>query len=145
MPHINRPLDAEGCVLDFHVGVSSQREAALRAANQPVRPPVPIRALIDTGASATVIDESVLRQLGLAPTGTVQILTPSTRGVPITCMAYDIKAGIYHPAHSLVLGTFPVIAGDFTGQTISALIGRDVLRNCLFIYDGVALHFTIAF
>ncbi|HZL35223.1 MAG TPA: retropepsin-like aspartic protease [Tepidisphaeraceae bacterium] len=103
------------------------------------------RLILDTGATTTLIDESVLKSLGLTPTGTAQILTPSTGGTAITCPMYDVFLGINHPNHALSLGTIPVIGSDFTGQGIQGLVGCDVLKGCLLIYDGVSATFTLAF
>jgi hypothetical protein len=37
------------------------------------------------------------------------------------------------------------MAADLSVQGIDALIGRDVLRDCIFIYNGSVGLFTIAF
>lgn len=42
------------------LGVSEARRQALTAAGQPVPPFVPIRALLDTGASVTCVDPTVI-------------------------------------------------------------------------------------
>jgi hypothetical protein len=41
--------------------------------------------------------------------------------------------------------TVPVIATELASQGISALIGRDVLSSCLFVDDGNAGSFILAF
>ena len=145
MPHLTLPLAAAGCGLEVYVGVSDARRAALLAAKQPVPPPVRARMIVDTGASGTVIAESILHSLALTPTGTAEILTPSTRGTPVTCDTYDVLLAIEHAKYPLILGTAPIIASDFSGQAIDGLIGRDVLQECLFIYDGVSGTFSLAF
>jgi len=101
--------------------------------------------MIDTGASGTAIDENAIKPLGLTPTGSTQIHTPSTRGTAATCPTYDVAVGIYHSVSPLLIATVPVIASDFTGMGFDALVGRDVLQRCLFLYDGVAGTFTIGF
>jgi predicted aspartyl protease len=106
---------------------------------------VSLRALVDTGASGTVIDPTAIQTLGLSPTGMVSIHTPSTGGTSVNCAQYDVMLAIYHPNHSLVMGTIPVIASHLASQGIHALIGRDVLSRCLLIYDGAISQFTLAF
>ncbi len=101
--------------------------------------------ILDTGATATVVDEKVLQRLGLTPTGIMQILTPSTKGVPHSCATYDVMLGIYHAQHPMIENTFPVIGSDFSGQSIQGLVGCDFLSRCLMVYDGVAKTFTLAF
>jgi hypothetical protein len=64
MPVLNSQLGPEGPVVNLLVGVSEPAVAALQAANQPVPPPVSVRALIDTGASCTCIVAGVLQPQG---------------------------------------------------------------------------------
>ncbi len=145
MPHLSVPFSSGACLLDIWVGVSEQREAAIKAAGQPVPPPIRLRAMIDTGASGTAIDEDAIVPLGLSPTGKIQIHTPSTGPAPILANQYDVLLGIYHPTFSLVLGTVPVIHSDLKAMGIAALLGRDVLSKCLLIVDGQSGSFTLAF
>jgi hypothetical protein len=60
-----------------------------------VPPPVIVRALIDTGASCTCLDPLVIAKLGLAPSGTVQVHTPSTAGSAVTCNQFDVAVGVF--------------------------------------------------
>jgi len=145
MPHLTLPISSAGCSLDVYVGGSDPRRDALRVANLAIPPLIAARMIIDTGASCTAIQETILKSLGLTPTGTSQILTPSSKGAPITCATYDVLLSVYHEKHPLVLGTVAVIGSDFSGQGIDGLIGRDVLQECLMIYDGTAGTFSLAF
>lgn len=145
MPHLTVPFTGNGPLIDLSVGVSAQRRKALERAGMTVPSFQKARALIDTGASATCIDPAVLKPLGLTPTGTIHIHTPSTSGKPYVCEQFDVALGIDHPKHPMVLLTVPVIATELASQGISALIGRDVLASCLLIYDGTAGSFTLAF
>jgi predicted aspartyl protease len=145
MPHLNNPFTAGSPLIELYVSVSDPRRAALTAANQPIPKWQTARALIDTGASGTCIDPSILAPLGLTPTGTIAIQTPSTGGTTHLCLQYDVMLGIYHPTNSMILGTTPVIATDLASQGIQALLGRDVLSKCLLIFDGSVGTFTLAF
>jgi hypothetical protein len=82
MPLFTLQLTAQGPIMTAFVGVSGARRAALLAAKQDIPTPVQIRALVDTGASGTCVDPSVLQSLGLTPTGSVQVNTPSTGPTP---------------------------------------------------------------
>jgi hypothetical protein len=114
---------------------------------QQVSAPRQIRALIDTGASNTCVDPSVLTALGLTPTGTVSVVTPTTGATPAECDQYDV--GIVIPAPNgppFVVGTIAVTAHEFlNAQGFHALIGRDVLSRCLFGYNGTTGLFTLAY
>lgn len=148
MPHLTLNLSPAGAVLDVHVGVSQARRNALTAANQPVPTAVPTRALIDTGASCTCIDQSILNQLGLSPTGTALIHTPSTGAAPQTANQFDISLLIvFGTPLRLLYGnhTIPVVESDLSTQGIDALIGRDILAASLLVYDGETGLFTLSF
>lgn len=128
------------------VGVSGPRAAALTAARQPIPAPVPITGLIDTGASCTSIDVSVLRQLAIPSSGQTQIHTPSTQaGVPHYANLYDISIVLVHPSISRTFSAVPVTESQLIHQGIQALIGRDILACCIFTYDGSAQNFCLGF
>ena len=41
--------------------------------------------------------------------------------------------------------SLPVLCGDFSGQGIDGLVGRDVLTRCVATFDGPARRFTLVF
>jgi predicted aspartyl protease len=146
MPILTLPLGADGAIITVLLHASAPRQTVLRAAGQQVPPPVVGRGLIDTGASATAIDPTVVQALGLVPTGTASIVTPSTGLTPHVCNQYDISllvlmAQQFHVA-SLII---PVFESQLLNQGIHALIGRDVLAGCMFVYNGKASTLSIAF
>jgi hypothetical protein len=140
MPILTVQLGPYGPLIDLLVGVSKPRADALRSAGVAVPTPQAARCLIDTGASATTLDRQVIQALGIMPTGTTSMLTPSTAGVAHPCNTYDVAvilplqpASRYH-----IFGvTLPVIESDFTGCGIQGLIGRDLLSQCVLGYNGV--------
>jgi hypothetical protein len=150
MPHFTLQLDVlHGPVVNAAVGVSGARRKALIDAGAAVPPQVAIRALIDTGASLTSIDPSALAKLGLEPTGSVSVHTPSTGATPHSAAQYDVSLLIPGPtvdSPMLRVDTMPVITAELTSQQgIDALIGRDVLHTCLLVYNGSMALFTIAY
>jgi predicted aspartyl protease len=145
MPHLTLQIASGGPLVDIQVGVSEEREDALLKAGLPVPNPVQIRALIDTGASCTCIDPSALQSLGLTPTGSTPIHTPSTGGTAQNADQYDVSVILLHPNLQLTIPTVAIIEAELSIQGIQALIGRDVLQGCLLIYDGQAGIFTLAF
>lgn len=104
-------------------------------------PPAPFLAemLLDTGASHTNIDQSIVTSLGLTPTGTSQMLTPSTGSTPVTVPTYDvgmvITGGLHGAQH--VIPAQPVSACDFSAQGIHGLLGRDFMQTARLTYSGV--------
>ena len=128
--------------------MSQPRRAALVAAGQTVPNPVPVRALIDTGASHTCVDPTVLQPLNLTPTGSVGVNTPTTGTVAATRDQYDVMLLIIHPRQlaPLIRPAMPVICTElFASQGIHVLLGRDVLQECLLTVDGTTGSFILAY
>ena len=139
MPHLTLQFGATGPLLDVLISVSAPRQAALKQAGQAVPSPQIARALIDTGASITAVDPAITTALNLIPTGQTTIHTPSTAAEqPHPCATYDVHLTLSHPALSFYINALPVIQSNLHHQGIQALIGRDVLANCLLFYDGRA-------
>jgi hypothetical protein len=104
------------------------------------------KLVVDTGASLTAVDCTILSQLALAPTGKVPIHTPSTQGNPHLAFQYDVSLGIYGVS-ALVhnLPALPVIDGNFKAQGIDGLLGRDVLSACRLTYCGADGFYLMSF
>lgn len=110
--------------------------------------------LIDTGASGTAIDVSVVAALGLVATGSTLVHTPTTGAIPKQCACYDVsfwflsqsafvaqstEGHFVHPSHL----TIPVMEAKLLNQGYHALIGRDVLAYCHLAYDGRQKRFVL--
>jgi hypothetical protein len=145
MPTVSLQVAPGGPLIDIMVGVSQSRAQTLQAAGQPVPNAVPVRGLVDTGASCTCIDPSVFQTLGLTPRGVTQMLTPSTGQQFHQAPTYDVSLILTHPAISLTFPNVSVAESHLSIQGIQALIGRDILNSCLLVYDGQRGIFILAF
>lgn len=126
--------------------VSYSRRQALESAGLPVPDPQRILALLDTGASISAVDPAVLAVLGLTATGKADIHTPSTQGVPLLTDTYDVCIGIFAARSGdtpFVSDTVQVTA-SILSSGIQALIGTDILKSCIFTYNGADDCFTLA-
>ncbi|MEX1129230.1 MAG: aspartyl protease family protein [Vicinamibacterales bacterium] len=136
-------------MLNAAVGVSAARAKALTAEGQAVPALVNIRALIDTGASCTCVDPSVLVALGIPATGTATMNTASSGQTPHVTEQFDVALAIPGATATdqpLVIQAIPVVAIELlAAQNFHALIGRDILSRCLFFYNGAMGHFSVAF
>jgi hypothetical protein len=145
MPVVTLPLDPEGPVITLLVGVSHPRQGMLQAANLPVPQPVQIRALIDTGASGTLIVAASLQSLALVPSGTTSMITPSTGPNPVPVDQYDVSLILTHPPVTIAIPAWPIVECQSLGGNYQALLGRDFLSLCLFVYDGRAQRFSLGY
>lgn len=101
--------------------------------------PLKVLAMIDTGATGSVIQQGLLSTLGIFPVGTVCICTPSSTNVQ--CPVYAVQ--ILFPSLKMTM-TKRIIEAPLQGQQIQFLIGRDILRHAVFIYQGPTDSFTLA-
>lgn len=89
----------------------------------------------------------VFEALQLQPTGSVSVLTPSTGKTPVDADTYDV--GILIPNGSqagLIIHNMAVTASElFAAQGFHALIGRDILQQCVLTYNGAISLFTLAY
>lgn len=147
MPSITVSNGASGPTLTVLVGPSAPLQKVLGEAGLPIPSPVNGVFLVDTGASHTVVDHSLIQPLGLSPTGTVMCHTPSTGGTAVPMYQYDLL--IFIPGHGNSPGWYleavPVTASSFQGQAIDGLIGRDIIDRGLLVYNGQNGHFTLAY
>ena len=107
---------------------------------QGITPPPPVkgRAIIDTGASISVVDLSVLSSLQISPIGVATTLT--TAG-PTNQNLYPARFILPR----LVVDLSAVIGADLRPFQITALIGRDILSHFLMIYHGNAGRVTLSY
>jgi hypothetical protein len=103
--------------------------------------------LIDTGASLSCMDKTLLATLGIPSSGAVGIATPSTGEGSHNCLVYDVSLFIQVKAPGKwFFNTMVQVAEiDIARQGIAGLIGRDLLATTNFIYNGEAGLFTLAY
>jgi predicted aspartyl protease len=141
MPILSLHFDHAGRpVVEWYVGMS-----AAEAEFQPSCPPVPVRALVDTGASKTNIVRWVFDRLGLSPVGQVLVHTASTGPTPLLADIYAVEISLGGEKTGLLATDLDVVAAeDLSGSGVEALLGRDILGRGLFVYDGLEGRFTLA-
>ncbi len=140
MPHITAIIEGHGPVITAYIGLSFHRATAMRSAGKTVPNFLPCNLLIDTGASATCVDISLIRALSLSPTGSSPIHTPSTGSTPHFVNTYDISLIIPGNGNTSgqpkVIEALPIMECNFETQSIDGLLGRDVLSQSRMIYSG---------
>lgn len=145
MPVIFLPLTNNGPIIEVAVGLSAPHQAALRSFGREVPPPALARMLLDTGASHSAVDRTLIEALGLISIGKTSIHTPSTQGIAFECDQYDVSIHLLHHKQNYAFHTLPVICGEFRSQGHSGLLGRDILKDCSLVYHGTAGYFSLSF
>jgi predicted aspartyl protease len=133
-------LQEMGPVVEIKLAVGLKLEDILRQKGQNLPEPVQVRAMIDTGATVSVVREDIIKQLNLNPVGTELISTPSSSNVQ--CYKYLMR--ILFP-NKVIINDIMVISTSLKGQDIQCLIGRDILKLGVLIYIGYTNTFTLSF
>lgn len=148
MPHFLLSHGSLGPVIDLFVGVSAPRLVAIQQAGQTAPTPTLAKGLIDTGASHTCVDVSIIDAFGLSAKRLASVITPTTGAKPVKCHTFDVA--IYIPMGAA--GTPPwarvaheVTRAELKHQGFEVLIGRDLLSDGMLIYDGKHNVFTLSF
>jgi hypothetical protein len=132
-------LQAVGAVIEVQIAMKASDEAALRLARQPVPAPFLVNAMVDTGASFTVLQQGLAQQLGLVPSGIISVNTPSSTNLP--CYQYPVRLLL---PESVTLEV-NALEAPLQGQHIQCLLGRDALARAVFIYIGAENLFSLSF
>jgi predicted aspartyl protease len=138
-------VGGHGALFSVKLMASPQRVAKLKSLGMVFPVPVVGRALVDTGASHTCIDIGIINALGLSPTGSTPVHTPSTRGAAIVMDLYDVSVVFGDGKPGPRTYTLELIETDLASQGFDLLVGRDILARCILNYDGPNGVFSIAF
>ncbi len=134
-PNITR----SGLCCEIIITPSLKTQMILKQQGQQI-PSIKVLALIDTGASGTAVSDKVVQHLHLVARGVTNISTPSTASHPVN--VYDASLSL--PNH-VRIDNIPVIGANLSAQNIDCLIGRDILKHAVLIYNGYTQTFTLSF
>lgn len=144
MAHLRLPLTANGLTLPVMIGLPAPAIISLKASGQPLPAPITVRGVIDTGTDVTAVAPNLLLQLGATPTNST---TTQTVGGSIPVDLYEISLSIHGTSPSTGIfyatPTLLVIGLPSSIPAIDLLLGRDVLDECILIYDGPGRDFLL--
>lgn len=122
-----------GPLLDICVTNSPEILLAWREAGLECPPPVRFKALLDTGASTTIVSKKMANHCKLFQTGRAEV-----RALGASHICGEHAGSISFPG--TVLKSFDnirIVSGDFIREPYFAcLIGRDILRHWSVSFDG---------
>jgi hypothetical protein len=133
-------LAKDGSTLEVEVHVTDRHAKILEDNDKNIPSPQSGKGLIDTGASISAIDVDMLQKLDISPIGATKVSTPSGQA---TQELYAVKFSF--PGKGLPdMTSLNVLGSNLKKQDICALIGRDILRHCLLVYDGTSGSIMLA-
>ena len=116
-------LAAFGPIMQVEVSIPDELAQYFTENNMPIPSPLTGIGLIDTGASITAVDVSIIQQLGIQPVGVSNVYTPqgSTQQE-----LFPIKLA-FIGGPPITINFSSVLGSELINQGIIALLGRDVL------------------
>lgn len=145
MPICNTRLQGGRSIIDLFVVPDHLEFASMRAVGE-IPEPRPVRLLVDTGASMTKIAEWVLHALGLLPVSTVVEHAAFSPGRPVEREVDSVQLFMAGAANGVLAWDLQVTSSaGLEALGVDGLLGRDILDQCLLIYNGPESHFSLAF
>jgi predicted aspartyl protease len=147
MPTLTLRIDHTGQpVVNFYVAVGLARADILKERGISLPGSRLVRALVDTGASRTVIEERILEELGLSPVAEADVHTASSGRVPVKFKVYAVEISLAEEVIGTIVKDLPVLAAeDLGGLGVQMLLGRDILRVVVLTYNGPEREFRLEF
>lgn len=144
MPCLKLHSSDKGLSLRVALGASfAQADATFGEGNPP---PLPVEAIIDTGASITCVDSEVVQILRLKPIGEALVRTLGGEAAPRRFKTFAVS--LRFESAEGVRKIFPaaqVVSASFYQTGIQALIGRDILNRAILQSSGFSGLATLAF
>ncbi len=137
-----------GPMLDVVVEVQPALAQAMQKAGKRIPDPLRGLALVDTGASASAVDDGIAKELLIQPVG-----THALHGVGGAQSHFRYPVRLRFPGSRMPdLVDRIVFGADLASQKIPAypnqrmivLLGRDILKDFVLIYHGQLGMFTLA-
>lgn len=147
MRHLTVDVLAPGALIAVEIGVGESLRRALIREGKPVPPAVQIDLLIDTGASRTSVDTSVMRTLGLEPRSATEYTDFSSKGLSKQTDVYvvELVLGGVGTGNTWRHDPLEVLTESFLNLPHQGLLGRDVINRGQLSYNGATRKCTLSY
>lgn len=142
MPHVIRSspsLAAHGAVVSVRVEIPRVERDLRTMLGRPIPPALHFQALIDTGATHSVVRAGTAVHLGLHPSDVTLVHTAS-------------QADLLYPRYPIRLVFENNVSFETTvleappeNKYIECLIGRNILEHAILVYNGPGHLFSLSF
>jgi predicted aspartyl protease len=132
-------LGQRGPCVPVLVGLADQVAQELIKRKEPIPPMSSGLALIDTGSISSCIDEEAANAMHLPVVGNINLASSSHASHRAN--QYPIKITIQ--GLQMVFNAPTAIGAPLKIQGLVAIIGRDILQICCFVYNGATGQFTL--
>ena len=142
---LTKPIDPAGPLVTVRIAITFAHEQLLIGKGDPVPFPVGDEALLDTGTSMTVISDGITRVLALPLRGARAVRSSLTGSQSRSAGVFEVRLAIMVGPTVLHEWTkVPVLEAAFPARgPYHVIIGRDLLDDCVFTYDGKRRTFTL--
>jgi hypothetical protein len=143
-------LAETGALLQVTVGIPPALEQLCLKNSIAIPTPISGYAMIDTGASASAVHEQIFIDFGVQPIDHIPMSTPHSKDK----FSFVYPSRIQFPGLNLVgdqmFSMMRVVGCElqwktFDNKEIIMLVGRDLLRHFLVIYNGVQSDVTLSY
>ena len=144
--NIGRTLNETGALVSVDIGIPNALKQYLSEKGLAIPPAISGFALVDTGAFATAVDDSVFTSLGVSHIDEITTDTPHGSG---TSKVYP--ANVSFPGMNVTdMPMERVVGCKLKWETrdekeIVMLMGRDLLQYFLFVYNGISSDVTLCY
>jgi Aspartyl protease len=141
-----RTLTETGPLVSVEISLPAALRKYLSENGQPIPAPQSGFALVDTGASATAVDQTIFDTLGIQQIDTIPTSTPHGAS---TSPVYP--ANFTFPGLNLTDMPMERVIGcnlkwtNIEGKEVIMLLGRDLLRYFLMVYNGLSSDLFLSY
>lgn len=149
MPTLTDELSPDdGAIVRIRIGLTQEDIRRRRRLREIIPQPVECLAMIDTGSDLSSISPHVIAGLKLPVKGGRLINSPGLHGLA-PAIDSEIRLELLHPTSDphwkWEIPTLDIIELDLGVTAYEALIGRNLLANLSFAYDGPQQKFHLTY
>jgi hypothetical protein len=139
-------LEDSGPIVPVTIGIPIALEEFCVEKGLQIPPAVSGYALVDTGASASAVHEQLLLDMGVLPIDSIPTQTPHGAG-----RSFVYPAKVAFPAMNVENYRMDRLIGSSLnwtttdGKQVIMLLGRDILKFMLLVYNGISSDVHLSF